>query len=172
MSDDVVLDHSASNAGRKTLYSEELAQEVLNGITMGLTYKDAARSAGVSEDTLARWSKGISGAPADFADRLARARARRARIWLGGIRQAATGVKVKDAQGNEYYAVDPDWRAFGDLLDRCEPDYRKSSRVEVSHAEPAPPPNEAYNYDNLSPEEQYALAKLLEQVTLSEVDEE
>ena len=63
-----------ARGGRKPKYTPELAQAVIDGITAGLTDKDAARSAGISEDTLARWMKGQRGASADLAERLTRAR--------------------------------------------------------------------------------------------------
>jgi len=103
--------------GRQLLYTDERVEEVLAGIATGLTDKDAALSAGLSEDTFGYWMNGRRGAKADFADRVTRARAQRTRLWLGGIRRAA-------ANG--------DWRAYAELLDRCSPDYRKTNKHEVS----------------------------------------
>ncbi len=95
---------------RKPSYTDATANEVLAGIAVGLTDGDACIAAGISEDTWGRWMKSLRGAPADMAERVARARKQRVRIALGGIRKAAE-------QG--------DWRAWAELLDRTAHDYRK-----------------------------------------------
>jgi hypothetical protein len=103
-------------SGRPTKYTNGLAEEIVAGISDGLTDKDAALAAGVSEDTFGRWMKGLRGAPADLADRIARARVRRSRRWLGRLSSLADAGDV---------------RAISELLDRCAgPDYRKTQHVE------------------------------------------
>jgi hypothetical protein len=97
-------------AGRKSKYTPERVEMILEGIRSGLTQKDAATVAGINEDTLIIWR----GKYSDFADRLTQAYADRARGWLEGIAAAAP----------------KDWRAYEALLDRCAPEYRKVQKVE------------------------------------------
>lgn len=110
-------------AGRRTKYTPELANEIVAGIAIGLTDRDAAIAAGISEDTFGRWMNAQRGAPADLADRVTRARTQRSRLWLGGIRRAADSG---------------DWKAYAELLDRCAPDYRKTQKHELSGADGGP----------------------------------
>lgn len=105
-----------TRAGAKPIYTDAIAEEIIAGIATGLTDKDAAAAAGISEDTFGRWMKGRSGAGADFADRVTRTRRQRARLWLGGIGKIAKESK--------------DWRAYAELLDRCAPEYRKVHKTE------------------------------------------
>jgi hypothetical protein len=104
-------------------YTDDLAKEVLAGVAVGLTDEDAALSAGISQDTLARWRDGKSGAPADFAEKYARARPRRAARWLSKLWQLAEAG---------------DTRAVESLLDRCAPEYRKTQQVEVGNKDGQP----------------------------------
>lgn len=109
-------------AGRgKAVYTDALANEVLAGIAAGMTQKDAAFAAGISEDTFGRWMKGQSHAPADFAEKVNRATPRRIRSWLGGLSDLARNgdgpVRLK---------------AIESLLDRCAPEYRKTERHEIT----------------------------------------
>lgn len=83
---------------------------ILAAVRDGLTNKDAALVAGVTDDTLRNWETRYS----EFSDRLAQAHADRARGWLAGIAAAAP----------------KDWRALESLLDRCAPAYRKTERHE------------------------------------------
>jgi hypothetical protein len=96
---------------RPTKFTDEIADEIVGGIVVGLTDKDAALAAGICEKTLERWRKRYAG----FDDRIMRARVQRTRGWLQGIRKIAT--------------EDRDLRAYESLLDRCAPDYRKSTTV-------------------------------------------
>lgn len=98
--------------GRKSKYTPERVEMILDGVRDGLTHKHAALVAGIDEDTLINWRSRYS----DFADRLAQAHADRARKWLDGIAAAAPN----------------DWRAYESLIDRCAPDYRKAQRIEHS----------------------------------------
>ncbi len=104
-------------ARRKLSYSGELADEIVAGIAVGLTDKDAAGAAGISEDTFGRWMKGQRGAPADLADRVTMARPQRARRWLGTL---------------SALAADGDVKALTELLDRCEPHYRKRTETALT----------------------------------------
>lgn len=101
---------------RPTKYTPETVDALLAGIRKGLTTKDAALLAGITDDTVANWQRRYS----DFSDRLARAHAERAQTWLGAI--AAIGAQTKD------------WRAIAELLDRCAPEYRKTAGVDVKHS--------------------------------------
>ena len=100
---------------RPTKYTPETADEIVAGIAVGLTDKDAALAAGICEKTLERWRKRF----VDFDDRLTRARALRTRGWLQGVRRLATEQR--------------DLRAYESLLDRCAPEYRKAAGVDVTH---------------------------------------
>lgn len=99
--------------GRRSKYTAELANQIVSDIGLGLTQKDASLNAGINQDTLIRW---IDTKP-DFADRIARARAKRNRNWIGALSSAARNGDV---------------RAICALLDRCAPEYRTTSNVEIS----------------------------------------
>lgn len=43
--------------GRKSLLTEETTKEIMAGVAMGLSYKDAALFAGISESTFFKWKK-------------------------------------------------------------------------------------------------------------------
>ena len=112
-------------AGRgKPIYTDALAEEIIAGIATGLTDKDAAAAAGISEDTFNRWMKGQRGAPANLADRVMRTRRQRARLWLGEIRKIASDTR--------------DWRAYAELLDRCAPEYRKTQNIDLGNKDDKP----------------------------------
>lgn len=97
-------------AGRKTKYTPEREQMILDAVADGLTHRDAALVSGINEHTLIVWEKRF---PA-FSALLAQADAARARKWLDGIAAAAP----------------KDWRAYESLLDRCAPEYRKVHKTE------------------------------------------
>lgn len=107
-------------AGRKSKYTPERVEMILEGIRSGLTQKDACLVAGIDHATLENWTAKYS----DFSERLASAHAERARVWLDGIAAAAP----------------KDWRAYEALLDRCAPEYRKTQRVEHSGPDGGPIP--------------------------------
>lgn len=102
-------------AGRRSKYTPEIVAEITASLEIGLTDKDAALASGISWDTFSAWQKRYP----DFSDRVTRAKAKRARTWLLLLRQ--------NAQAG-------DTRAIEALLDRCAPDYRKTSDVNVTHA--------------------------------------
>ncbi len=91
---------------RSTKYTDKTADEIVRGVAVGMTDKDAAHAAGISEDTLANWRKRYS----DFSDRLMRARKQRSRLLLGRILTAS----------------ERDWKAAAELLDRTDREYRKT----------------------------------------------
>lgn len=102
-------------AGRKSKYTPEIVEEIVTSLKIGLTDKDAALASGISWDTFDDWQKKYP----DFSNRVTRAKAERARTWLLLLRQnAQTG----------------DTRAIEALLDRCAPDYRKSTDVNLRHS--------------------------------------
>jgi len=97
---------------RPTLYTEDRVNEIIVSLQAGCTDKDAALASGISEATFERWEKRYT----DFADRVTRAKAQRARGWLILLRQNAQRGDTK---------------AITELLDRCAPDYRKTNDVNV-----------------------------------------
>lgn len=142
-------------AGRPTKYNDAIVEEIIGGIAVGLTDKDAAHAAGITEMTLGRWRKRY----VDFDTRLMRARSQRTRVWLNGIRKAAIDTG--------------DWRAYGELLDRCSSDYRKRQAVEHIGKGGGPVQHEhthrVYDHSSLSLEEQFNLDQLLAKVQSGEV---
>lgn len=86
--------------GRKSSYSEQAVSDILTALSMGASEQHAAFFAGISEDTFQRWEDKY----ADFAEKVKRAKGRRAVKWLAKIEQAADG----------------DWRAAHAKLMMCE----------------------------------------------------
>lgn len=99
---------------RPSKYTPELADNIIAGVSIGLTDKDAALAAGITEITLWRYRKRYAG----FDNRLTRARAARARKWLEQL---------------WLNAQQSDTKAITELLDRCAPEYRKTENVNVTH---------------------------------------
>lgn len=98
-----------------TKYTPEIEDEIVASLKIGLTDTDAALASGISWDTFNRWQK----RHARFADRVTRAKAERTRTWLALLRKnAETG----------------DTRAIEALLDRCAPDYRKTTDMNLRHS--------------------------------------
>lgn len=87
---------------RKTKYSPDVVNRIVQAIELGAYDKHAAAFGGISEDTFARWQERY----ADFADAIARARGTRVVKWLAKIEKAA----------------DEDWRAAQAKLQMCERD--------------------------------------------------
>lgn len=95
-----------------TKWTQERGGRVLEAIGVGATYELAAAFAGVSEDTLSRWRKGRSGAPAEFAEHVRLAEGRASIGWLAKIEREANNG---------------DWRAAAWKLERRYPqDYGKT----------------------------------------------
>jgi len=103
-------------AGRRTLYTPDRVEKIINALSVGAYEKEACRVAGISEDTFARWQARY----ADFADRVSRATAEG---WIGDL------AVIRRA------ALQGDWRAAGEHLDRTGSPYRKSTdgTVTVKH---------------------------------------
>jgi len=97
-------------AGRKSLYTPDRIEKIVNALSVGAFEKEACKAAGISEDTFERWQKRY----ADFADRVSRATAEG---WIGDL------AVIRRA------ALQGDWRAAGDHLDRTGSPYRKASDV-------------------------------------------
>jgi hypothetical protein len=91
---------------------------IVKAIGSGLTNKDAALVAGIDRGTIDDWCEKY---PA-FSSRLAQAHADRAAAWLEGIAAAAP----------------KDWRAYEALLDRCAPEYRKTTTVDIGNKDGEP----------------------------------
>lgn len=132
----------------KPIYSEKLADEVVGGVGRGMTDEEAALAAGISSDTFGRWMKAQRGAPAELADRIVRARAQRARLWLGEIAQIARDTR--------------DWRAYAELLDRCSPTYRKSATLEHTGKDGGPIQHTHRDLSVFDDDEVVALAEMAE----------
>lgn len=102
-------------AGRKTKYTPEIVDEIVTSLKIGLTDTDAAVASGITWDTFNAWRERYP----DFSSRVTRAKAERARTWLALLRKnAETG----------------DTRALEALLDRCAPDYRKTTDMNLRHS--------------------------------------
>lgn len=99
---------------RRSKYTPEIVNEIVASLKLGLTDTDAALASGISWDTFDAWQKRYP----DFSERVTRARAERSRTWLALLR--------KNAELG-------DTRAIEALLDRCAPNYRKTSDVNVNH---------------------------------------
>ncbi len=91
---------------RPTKYTDEIVNEIIGGVAVGMTDKDAALAAGITEQTLSRWRKRY----VDFDNRLMRARKQRSRLLLRRIHTAS----------------ERDWKAAAELLDRTDREYRKT----------------------------------------------
>ncbi len=91
---------------RPTKYTDEIVNEIVGGVAVGLTDKDAALAAGISENTLHVWRRRYR----DFDSRLMRARKQRSRLMLRRIHEAGK----------------TDWKAAAELLDRTDREYRKT----------------------------------------------
>jgi hypothetical protein len=122
-------------------YTPERGERVLQGIRAGLAYKHAGLAAGVSEDTVGRWRKGLSGAPPDFAERFHTAEGEGALALMLRIRKAS----------------DDDWRAGAWILEHRYPQEYGKTAVEHSGPEGAAleftiqiarPPSEADDADD------------------------
>jgi len=102
---------------RPSLYSPDRVEKIVNALSVGAYEKEACRVAGISEDTFERWQKRY----ADFADRVSRATAEG---WIGDL------AVIRRA------ALQGDWRAAGEHLDRTGSPYRKSSdgTLTVTHS--------------------------------------
>lgn len=96
--------------GRKSSYSDQVVNDILTALSMGASEQHAAFFAGISEDTFQRWEDKY----ADFAEKVKRAKGRRAVKWLAKIEQAA----------------DNDWRAAHAKLMMCEKDTYGKEKVE------------------------------------------
>ena len=100
-------------AGRKSKYTPDVVNRIVQAIELGAYDKHAAAFGGISEDTFARWQT----QHADFADAIARARGTRVVKWLAKIEKAA----------------DEDWRAAQAKLQMCERDTYGKERSEIEH---------------------------------------
>lgn len=107
-------------AGRKIPDKAKVKDEIVTALSVGAYEKDACASVGISEDTFRRWEK----ADADFAARTSRARAKG---WIGDL------AVIRRA------ALDGDWRAAGEHLDRTGSPYTKKQETVLSNGEQGQP---------------------------------
>ena len=91
----------AKRSGRPTKLTQPVADRIIEGVSLGMTYKDAAASGGVHEDTLDSWRK--HGAAESnttytrFLGQLDRAAEKTAIDYLEKIRQSIMESPVKGA---------------------------------------------------------------------------
>jgi len=97
-------------AGRKSLYTPERVEKIINALSVGAYQKDACAAAGITDDTFANWQKRYS----EFSERVTRAKSEG---WIGDL------AVIRRA------ALQGDWRAAGEHLDRTGSPYRKASDV-------------------------------------------
>jgi hypothetical protein len=102
--------------GRRSKYTPETVQKIVNALSVGAYQKDACAAAGISEDTFENWQKKY----ADFSDRVSRAKAEG---WIGDL------AVIRRA------ALEGDWRAAGDHLDRTGSPYRKTQETVLSNGQ-------------------------------------
>ena len=103
-------------AGRKSKYTPETVQKIVNALSVGMTDRDAAHIGGISHETFYRWRETKS----DFYDRTTRAREEGWQASLAVIRRSA---------------LEGDWRAAAEHLDRTRSPYRKSQETVLSNGE-------------------------------------
>jgi len=97
-------------AGRKSLYTPDRIEKIINALSVGAYQKDACAAAGITDDTFANWQKRYS----EFSERVTRAKSEG---WIGDL------AVIRRA------ALQGDWRAAGEHLDRTGSPYRKASDV-------------------------------------------
>lgn len=129
-------------AGRGCLYSAERVDAILATLRDGSPRVAACTSAGISEDTFARWLKRY----ADFADGVKKAEAeaitrRVARIDKAGEGGALLSRRVTynhktDVETTEETYAQPQWTADAWLLERrYADDFGRRDKIEVNIAE-------------------------------------
>jgi hypothetical protein len=100
---------------RRSKYTPQLVNELIQAIELGMTDGDACLVAGLSESQFYHWLK----TKPEFADRVTCARAKGWLSDLAIIKRAAV--------------QDRDWRAAAEHLDRTRSPYRKSQDLTVTH---------------------------------------
>ena len=105
-------------AGRKSKYTPELVDKLVQAISLGATDGDACAYAGISQQTFYLWQNQKD--KSEFLDRVTRARA---------------AGHVADLQVIAKAARDGDWRAAAEHLDRTRSQYRKSTDINLNATE-------------------------------------
>src|SRR6478752_5941201 len=100
-------------AGRKSKYTPELVDKLVQAISLGATDGDACAYAGIDGSTFYMWQNKY----VEFLERITRARA---------------AGHVADLQVIAKAARDGDWRAAAEHLDRTRSQYRKTTDVNLS----------------------------------------
>jgi len=100
-------------AGRKSKYTPELVDKLIQAISLGAIDADACAYAGISHTTFYLWQN----TKPEFAERVTRAR---------------PAGHIADLQVIAKAARDGDWRAAAEHLDRTRSPYRKSTDVNLS----------------------------------------
>lgn len=102
-------------AGRKSKYTPEVVDKLIQAISLGATDGDACAYAGISQQTFYLWQ--TQKEKIEFLDRVTRARA---------------AGHVADLQVIAKAAHNGDWRAAAEHLDRTRSQYRKTTDVNLS----------------------------------------
>lgn len=115
-----------SLVGRSTIFDEETANRVIEGVGRGLTFANAAALAGISYSTLNRWRKRGRNSTRDdefrdFWKRLERAKGEAALRLLNCVNSAAEGGDWKAATWILERRYSNEWGPGGAGLDPLEP---------------------------------------------------
>ena len=106
-------------AGRKSKYTPELVDKLIQAISLGATDGDACAYAGISEQTFYHWQN----QKPEFKDRVTRARPAG---WIADLQVIAKAAR------------DGDWRAAEAHLDRTRSPYKKTHDVNLAGKDGAP----------------------------------
>ena len=111
-------------AGRKTKYTPETVERILQAIGMGLTDRLACAYSGIETTTFYRWLQ----EKREFKDAVTRAEADLAAATMVIVKRAALGERTKTGE----WVREPDWRAAAKLNEMRFPNDFGKSTVEIS----------------------------------------
>jgi transposase len=105
-------------AGRRSKYTPETVERILQAIRIGSAKEHAAEYGGITKETFYQWLKSKS----DFSDAVTRAEAEARTRWLAIVERNARG----DDQTKQ------DWRAAAWMLERRYPQQYGKQAIEIS----------------------------------------